>query len=61
MADKKRKYDAEVLPGKPLKLQKRPRHEDENGNCERNPSAEKLVLPESRDLVLRLIDKIKQH
>ncbi len=41
MADKKRKYQSEIVSGKPLKLQQRPRPEDEDrgsGQLHHQPS-----------------------
>ena len=61
MSDKKRKYQSEIVSGKPLKLQSRPRPEDEDGGSGHASPSAKLIVPESRDLVLRLIDKIKQR
>ena len=61
MAKKKRKYESQILSGKPLKLQQRPLHEDESSRDAPASIPARLVLPESRDMVLRLIDKIKER
>lgn len=60
MADNKRKFESEALGSKPLTLKKAPR-QPADAPGKQPPAAGKLVLPESRDLVLRLITKIKEQ
>lgn len=60
MTAKKRTYEADSLNIKPLQI-RRKAGRDHLPVEEHLPSTDKLRLPESRDLVLRLIEKIKQQ